>query len=118
MSYADFRLTAAGRLRRETARMQAAGPFEQRIKPSEVAQRLRVSRKSAHQWHQSWRDGGVRALASRGPSESRCRFSSRCPEKLAAYPEQEFAVRPVGFAGRLECSGLWSGQGRLHGGRP
>ncbi|XWT43768.1 hypothetical protein VMZ64_37500 [Streptomyces noursei] len=45
------------------------------VKPSEVARRLRVRVKSAYQWHQLWRDGGVQALASRGPSGSRCRLS-------------------------------------------
>jgi transposase len=33
--------------------------FEQGIKPSEVARRLRVSLKSAYRWQQLWRDGGV-----------------------------------------------------------
>nr|WP_267717340.1 helix-turn-helix domain-containing protein [Streptomyces sp. CoH17] len=68
--------------------MQAAELFEQKIKPPEVARRLRVSLKSAYQWHQLWRDGGVQALASRGPSGSRCRLSPRCLEKLAGYLEQ------------------------------
>lgn len=68
--------------------MQAVELFEQKIKPPEVARRLRVSAKSAYQWHQLWRDGGVQALASRGPSGSRCRLSPRCLEKLAAYLEQ------------------------------
>ncbi|MFB7916767.1 winged helix-turn-helix domain-containing protein [Streptomyces sp. NPDC056061] len=81
-------MTTAGRQRRETVRMQAAELFEQKIKPPEVAQRLRVSRKSAYQWHQLWRDGGEQALTSRGPSGSRCRLSPRCPEKLAVYLEQ------------------------------
>ncbi|MFF9432018.1 winged helix-turn-helix domain-containing protein [Streptomyces sp. NPDC014746] len=81
-------MTAAGRERREVVRMQAAGLFEQGIKPPEVAQRLRVSRKSAYQWYQLWRDGGVRALASRGPGGSRCRLSPRCLEKLVVYLEQ------------------------------
>ncbi|WP_455907607.1 IS630 family transposase [Streptomyces mirabilis] len=89
MRYADGGgLTAAGRQRRETVRMQAAELFEQRIKPPEVARRLRVSRKSAYQWHQVWCDGGVQALSSRGPSGSRCRLSPRCLEKLAAHLEQ------------------------------
>jgi transposase len=66
--------------------------FEQRIKPLEVAQRLRVSRKSVYQWHQLWRDGGIEALVSRGPSGSRCRLSPRCLEKLAAYLEEGPAV--------------------------
>ncbi|MGW7201738.1 helix-turn-helix domain-containing protein, partial [Streptomyces chryseus] len=57
-------LTAAGRRRRESVRMQAVELFEQRVKPSEVARRLRVSVKSAYRWHQLWRDGGVQALVS------------------------------------------------------
>ncbi|MFE2581961.1 winged helix-turn-helix domain-containing protein [Streptomyces sp. NPDC059378] len=78
-------MVPAGRQRRETVRMQAAGLFEQNIKPLEVARRLRVSPKSAYQWQQLWRDGGVQALASRGPSGSRCRLSPRCLEELAGY---------------------------------
>ncbi|MFH8507795.1 IS630 family transposase [Streptomyces flaveolus] len=62
--------------------------FEQEIKPSEVARRLRVSVKSAYHWHQLWRAGGREALASRGPSGSRCRLSPRCLEKLAAYLDE------------------------------
>ncbi|MEU0707593.1 IS630 family transposase [Streptomyces lavendulocolor] len=56
--------------------------------PPEVARRLRVSLKSAYQWHQLWRDGGRKALASRGPGGSRCRLWPRCLEKLAGYLEQ------------------------------
>ncbi|MFC9626135.1 winged helix-turn-helix domain-containing protein [Streptomyces sp. NPDC056930] len=81
-------MTAAGRQRRESARMQAAELFEQKIKPPEVARRLRVSQKSAYQWHRLWRDGGAQALTSRGPSGSRCCLSPRCLEKLAVYLEQ------------------------------
>lgn len=81
-------LTPAGRRLRETVRTQAAELFEQQIAVSEVARRLRVSVKSAYQWHQLWRDGGVEALASRGPSGSRCRLSSRCLEKLAGFLEK------------------------------
>ncbi|MFF7234352.1 winged helix-turn-helix domain-containing protein [Streptomyces sioyaensis] len=81
-------MTAAGRQRREVVRAQAAELFEQKIKPVEVARRLRVSRKSAYQWHQLWRTGGPEALASRGPSGSRCRLSPRCLEKLAMYLDE------------------------------
>ncbi|WSK00446.1 helix-turn-helix domain-containing protein [Streptomyces sp. NBC_01320] len=89
MRYADGGgLTAAGRQRREAVRRQAAELFEQKIKPLEVAQRLRVSRKSAYRWHQLWRNGGIEALVSRGPSGSRCRLSPRCLEKLAANLEE------------------------------
>ncbi|MFF9512478.1 helix-turn-helix domain-containing protein [Streptomyces sp. NPDC014727] len=71
MRYADGGgLTAAGRLRRESVRMQAAELFAQGIKPLEVARRLRVSGKSAYQWQQLWREGGALALASRDPSGS------------------------------------------------
>ncbi|MEU6328781.1 helix-turn-helix domain-containing protein [Streptomyces sp. NPDC047049] len=64
MRYADGGgLSPAGRQRRETVRMQAAELFEQKIKPPEIARRLRVSRKSADEWHRLWRDGGAEALA-------------------------------------------------------
>ncbi|WP_405996668.1 helix-turn-helix domain-containing protein [Streptomyces sp. NBC_00829] len=68
--------------------MQATELFEQKAKPPEVARRLRVSLKSAYQWHRLWRDDGIQALGSRGPSGSRCRLSPRSLEKLAAYLEQ------------------------------
>lgn len=81
-------LTAAGRLRRESVRVQGAELLEEVVKLPEVARRLRVSPKSAYRWHQLWREGGAEALASRGPSGSRCRLSPRCLEKLAVYLEQ------------------------------
>jgi transposase len=68
--------------------MGAAELFERRVKPAEVARRLRVSPESAYRWRQLWRDGGVQALASRGPSGSQCRLSPRCLERLAGYVEQ------------------------------
>ncbi|MFE0914227.1 helix-turn-helix domain-containing protein [Streptomyces sp. NPDC058812] len=80
VSYADGGgLTAGGRQHREL--------FERRVRPPEVAERLRVSRKSVYQWHRSWRDGGPDALVSRGASGSRCRLSPRCLEKLAGFLE-------------------------------
>ncbi|WP_328765266.1 MULTISPECIES: winged helix-turn-helix domain-containing protein [unclassified Streptomyces] len=81
-------LTPTGRQRRETVRMQSAELFEQQIAVAEVARRLRVRVKSAYQWHQLWREGGVEALASRGPSGSRCRLSTRCLEELAGFLEE------------------------------
>lgn len=72
--------------------MRAAELFEQRVKPTEVARRLRVSVKSAYQWHQWWREGGAEALNSRGPGGSRCRLSPGCLVKLAAYLERGPAV--------------------------
>ncbi|MFJ5780355.1 transposase [Streptomyces sp. NPDC093094] len=68
--------------------MQAAELFEQQVKPAEVARLLRVSVKSVYQWRQLWQDGGREALASLGPSGSRCRLSPQCLQKPAAYLEQ------------------------------
>ncbi|MFF4315763.1 helix-turn-helix domain-containing protein [Streptomyces sp. NPDC001507] len=70
--------------------MQAAELFEQKINPPEVARRLRVSPKSAVQWHQLWREGSVQAPASRGPSGSRCRLSPRCLEKPAPISTRDW----------------------------
>ncbi|MDX3130591.1 IS630 family transposase [Streptomyces europaeiscabiei] len=68
--------------------MQAAELFAQQVKPPEVARQLRVSLKSAYQWQQLWRRGGVDELLSRGPGGGRCRLSPRCLEMLAGYLEQ------------------------------
>jgi transposase len=89
MRYADGGgLTTQGRRRREAVRLEAAGLFADGVGPMEVARRLRVSRKSAYQWHQSWQEGGAEALASHGPAGQRCKLSPRCQEKLAEYLDQ------------------------------
>jgi transposase len=67
-------LTAEGRARREQVRLQAASMFEQGIGPVRVAGLLRVSTKSAHQWHRAWEAGGGAALASRGPGGTGCKL--------------------------------------------
>ncbi len=65
MRYSDGGgLTPQARVKREQVRMTAAEMFEQDVTPPEVAQALRVSRKSAYGWHQRWRDGGKPALVS------------------------------------------------------
>lgn len=89
MRYADGGgLTGQGRRRREAVRLEAAGLFAEGVAPAEVAGRLRVSSKSAWQWHKAWREGGTAALASRGPSGQRCKLSPRCLEKLTEYLDQ------------------------------
>ncbi|MET8631047.1 winged helix-turn-helix domain-containing protein [Kitasatospora sp. NPDC004669] len=89
MRYADGGgLTAKARQRREAVRLEAAALFGDGIKPPEVARQLRVSCKSAYQWHQAWQQGGATALGSRGPHGQRCKLSVRCQEKLAAYLDQ------------------------------
>ncbi|MFJ7280349.1 winged helix-turn-helix domain-containing protein [Kitasatospora sp. NPDC098663] len=85
-------LTVEGRQRREAVRVEAAGLFADGLRPPEVARRLRVSSKSAYQWHQVWTEGGVAALASRGANGQQCKLSTRCQEKLAAYLDQGPAV--------------------------
>ena len=106
-------LTAAGRQCREAVQRQAAVLFEQKIKPLEVAQRLRVSRKAAYQWHRLWRDGGIEALVSRGPSGSRCRLSPRCLEKLAAYQSRD-PCSALGGLSLLELDSARGGRVRPH----
>jgi putative transposase len=58
----------AERARREQVRRQAAQMFAEGRSAVEVAGLLEVSTKSAYQWRRAWVAGGVRALASRGPS--------------------------------------------------
>jgi transposase len=52
----------------EARRRQAAELFAQGRTQAEVASTLGVSRQSAHVWHTAWRQGGVEALRSRGPT--------------------------------------------------
>jgi putative transposase len=58
--------------------------FEQEVGPVQVAQRLRVSAKSAYQWRRRWRAGGAAALASGGPGGAVCRLSPAQLAKLRA----------------------------------
>ncbi|MFI9270196.1 winged helix-turn-helix domain-containing protein [Kitasatospora sp. NPDC052896] len=89
MRYADGGgLTAKARQRRESVRLEAATLFDEGVPPREVARRLRVTAKSAYQWHQAWREDGAGALVSRGPGGQRCKLSARCQDKLAEYLEQ------------------------------
>ena len=61
-------LTGVQRAQRERVRFQAAEMFAAGLKPPQVARALRVSRKSAYAWHAGWREGGMDALRSKGPS--------------------------------------------------
>ncbi|MEU8928177.1 helix-turn-helix domain-containing protein, partial [Kitasatospora sp. NPDC048545] len=57
MCYADGGgMTAKARQRREAVRLEAAALFDEGVPPKEVARRLRVTAKSAYQWHQAWRE--------------------------------------------------------------
>jgi putative transposase len=75
MRYADGGgLSAEGRARRESVRLQAARLFEQDVTARQIARSLRVSTKSVYQWRRAWRAGGEAALASKGPGGSGCKL--------------------------------------------
>ena len=80
-------LTAAGRVRRERVRLQAAQMYEQDVSAVQVAHRLRVSTKSAYQWRRRWRAGGQAALASKGPGGAVCRLNGGQAARLRAALE-------------------------------
>jgi transposase len=53
---------------RVRVRFQAAELFAAGLRPARVAWALRVSRKFSYAWHAAWREGGMDALWSGGPS--------------------------------------------------
>ena len=75
-------LSRRGRVQRERVRLEAARLFERGVEPVQVAQRLRVSTKSAYQWRRRWRGGGDEALASKGPGGATCRLSADQVQRL------------------------------------
>ena len=77
-------LTAEGRSRRARVRLQAAGMYEQGMNPVQVAGLLRVSTKSAYQWHRAWESGGEAALASKGPGGTGCKLDDDQLARLRA----------------------------------
>jgi transposase len=85
-------LTAAGRARRESVRLLAAGMFEQDVSAVQVAHRPRVSTKSAYQWRRRWRAGGEAALASTGPGGAVCRLNGGQVARLRSALEGGPAV--------------------------
>lgn len=76
-------LTASGRVRREQVRLHGAALFERGSTPVQVAGVLRVSTKSAYQWHRRWQAGGAAALASAGPGGAVCRLGPSQLSRLA-----------------------------------
>jgi transposase len=77
-------LTPAARPRREQVRLEAAGLFAAGVRPPQVAQQLRVSRKSAYVWHKAWSLAGTEALLSKGPGGQSCRLSDGQMRRLEA----------------------------------
>ncbi|MFC0863949.1 transposase [Sphaerimonospora cavernae] len=68
-------MSAQARAKRERIRFAAADRFAEGLAPPQVAHWLRVTRKSACEWHRAWKDGGKQALASKGPGGSACQLS-------------------------------------------
>jgi transposase len=77
-------LTPAARPRREQVRLEAAGLFAAGVRPPQVAQQLRVSRKSAYVWHKAWSLAGTEALLSKGPGGQSCWLSDGQMQRLEA----------------------------------
>jgi transposase len=70
-------LTARGRAKREAVRLQAAELFARGVSAVEVAERLRVSTKSAYAWRRDWAQGGTAALASHGAAGGPCKLTAQ-----------------------------------------
>jgi transposase len=70
-------LTAQGRAKREAVRLQAAELFTHGMSAVEVADRLRVSTKSAYAWRREWMRGGTAALTSQGPAGGPCKLTAQ-----------------------------------------
>jgi len=77
-------VNAKQRADREAVRLQAAEMFAERLDTAEIARRLRVSRKSVVVWRRAWLDGGVAALASKGPGGAVSRLSDAQVRRLEA----------------------------------
>lgn len=62
--------------RREVRRFKAAVVFRQGVTQAEVARRLRVTPEAARLWHDAWKQGGKRALRSKGKPGARPRLTA------------------------------------------
>jgi transposase len=85
-------LTAAGRVRREAVRLQAAEMFAQEVSVPEIAKRLRVSQNAVYVWRRKWLADGEAGLVSKGPAGSGCRLSPEQLDELAAALKEGPAV--------------------------
>jgi transposase len=73
-------LTAERRAVRERLRLQAAGGFARGEDNRVIARQLRVSVRSVQRWRKAWKNGGPRALHSKGPAS------------LPVLSDEQFAV--------------------------
>ncbi|TDC45582.1 transposase [Actinomadura sp. KC345] len=78
-------LTAEGRARRESLRLEAAGLFEQGLlSDAQIGRRFRVTRMSVNRWRRAWQAGGTAALVSKGAGGARCKLTD---EQLTCLQE-------------------------------
>jgi transposase len=89
-------LSPQGRARREQVRRQAAGWFAEGLPVPQIAARLRVSQTAVYGWRQQWQAGGEQALASKGPSGSRCRLDETRLQRLEDALDEGPAVHGFG----------------------
>ena len=84
----------------EARRLQAAELFAAGVHQAEVARQLEVSAQAVSVWHGRWREGGVEALRSRGPSGPAPRLSDA---QLATVEQALLEVpRPTGSSGAMD----------------
>jgi len=81
-------LSSVARAGREAVRFEAAEMFADGLEPVVIAERLRVTPKSVRAWRRAWLDGGVAALASKGPGGAVCRLDAGRFETLKAHLDQ------------------------------
>jgi transposase len=83
----------------EARRLRAAELFATGVRQAEVARQLGVSRQSVNRWHARFKQAGVQALASRGPTGYSARLSNQDLERLTALLLEGAAAH--GFTGEL-----------------
>ncbi len=66
----------------EKRRKKAARLFSKGYSAPEIARRLEVARQVAYRWKDAWSQGGVEALASKGPAGRKSKLSALQTEKV------------------------------------
>src|SRR5512132_940369 len=79
----------------EGVRMQAGERFAAGHAQAEVARQLGVARQNVSRWHAQWRQGGLEALRSAGPTGSASRLSE--PQLAAIDQALSQGARANGF---------------------
>ncbi|MER7928674.1 winged helix-turn-helix domain-containing protein [Streptomyces sp. NPDC096057] len=83
-------LTVERRLLRERIRYEAGERFGRGERTAVIVKGLRVSERSVERWRRAWREGGMTALASAGPSKP-----LKVSDEQFAVLEKELARGPA-----------------------